>query len=121
MMAYLFELDLMAASVKLLSLIDHTKRFSFVTHNKIASGHYHEVGGKLIASYLQKSSRDCFFAVNDKEKKNVGIRAVRKEGQEKARGNKAVAFSRLKGDIFTYTYEIGVVNMGEQMTLSIKI
>lgn len=26
-----------------------------------------------------------------------------------------------KGDIFTSTYEIGVVNMGEQMTLSIKI
>lgn len=43
------------------------------------------------------------------------------KGTGRSKGNKAVAFSRLKGDIFTYTYEIGVVNMGEQMTLSIKI
>lgn len=76
------------------------------------------VGTKLIAPYLQKSSRDCFFV--DDEEKNVD-RTVRKKGQEEARGNKAVAFTQLKGDIFTYTYEIGVVNMGEQMTLSIKI
>lgn len=93
-------------SVKLLSLIDHTERFSFATHNKIASGHYRQVGGKLIAPYLQKSSRDWFFAVNvkGKDEKKKPIRTVRMEGQEKARGNKTVAFSRLKGDIFTYTH-----------------
>lgn len=109
----------LTASVKLLSLIDHTKRFSFPAQLNCLQP-LQPGPEKINSTLFGRSHHVIAFLLGTIRKKSRANEPARNTDDER-KGNKAVAFSRLKGDIFTYTYEIGVVNMAEQMTLSIKI